>query len=138
MAPAARNLAALAATLQEQQYAVLAMRASDHELEDELENWQQDLTRVGGDPQTDIQQAFDQHRSLETQAAALPKNTARGVLESAKSLHSVIAKVRILSSLKDRYATRWQQQIERRGMGLYSTIRILHCRRTEVTWSNAR
>ncbi len=169
----ARNLAALAATPQEQQYAVLAMRASDHELdqsfasairnsashrlaltpeatlalhrvgelkqairgdqegvaaasgkqldspeddgerlrvaqaqlaldEDELENVQQDLNRVGGDPQTDIQQAFDQHRSIESQAAALPRNTATAALESPKSLHSVIGKGRILSSLRDR------------------------------------
>ncbi|SEC47846.1 mechanosensitive ion channel domain-containing protein [Terriglobus roseus] len=169
----ARNLAALAATPQEQQYAVLAMRSADHELdqsfasairnsaahrlehtaaatsmlqriaelkqsiradqagvaaasadsskasdddgerlriaqaqltldEDELENVQQDLARTGGDPQTDIQQAFDQHRSIESQAAALPKNTATADLESARSLHSVVGKVRILSSLKQR------------------------------------
>jgi hypothetical protein len=169
----ARNLAALAATPQEQQYAVLAMRSADHELDqsfasairnsashrfaltpaatsmlhhaaelkqairvdqasvtaasaeggdtpdddgerlriaqaqlvldqDELENVQQDLARMGGDPQTDVQQAFDQHRSIENQAAALPKNTETAALESSRSLHSVLGKMRILSSLKER------------------------------------
>lgn len=171
---AARNLASLAATPQEQQYALLAMRSADHDLDqsfasairnsanqrlalmpdavaalkrlgelkqaihadeaevasvkaqtsdtaedtarlsiaqaqltldqDELENVQQDLTRMGGDPQADIQQAFDQHRSIENQAAALPRNTATAALETTRSLHSVVGKVRILLSLKERRA----------------------------------
>ncbi|AFL90070.1 small-conductance mechanosensitive channel [Terriglobus roseus DSM 18391] len=169
----ARNLAALAATPQEQQYAVLAMRSADHELDqsfasvirnsasqrlaltpaavsvlqraaelkqviqadraavaaasaegsdapdggderlrtaqaqlvldqDELENVQQDIAQMGGDPQTDVQQAFDQHRALESQAAILPRNAAPAALESSRSLHSVVGKVRILASLKER------------------------------------
>ena len=169
----ARNLAALAATPPEQQYAVTAMRAADHELDqsfatairesatspiqnaevakalqqeaelkqairrdkedvaavaatnsvetpedgeqrlriaeaqlaldqDELENVQQELTRLGGNKQAVVQQAFDQHRSVEGQAASLPKNTATAELESPHSLHSVIGQFRILSSLKER------------------------------------
>ncbi|WP_041592705.1 hypothetical protein [Terriglobus roseus] len=70
--------------------------------QDELENVQQDLARMGGDPQTDVKQAFDQHRSIESQASALPENTATGALESSRSLHSVVGKVQILSSLKER------------------------------------
>ena len=171
----ARNLAGLAATPQEQQYAVLAMRAADYELDqsfatairrslsrrltltpeaatalrhaselkqairadeagvsaasgeqmddaesedtsgrlrvaqaqlaldqDELDNVQQDLSRLGGNQQTEVQQAFDQHRSIEGQAAALPKNTAMAPLESPRSLQSAVGKVRVLSLLKDR------------------------------------
>ena len=169
----ARRLAALAATPQEKQYAVLAMRAADHELDqsfasairdsaiprapaspaaatalhhadelkqairadkaavaatenplesttndegeklreaqaqlaldkDELDSVEQDLTRLGGNPQAEIQQVFDQHRSIENQASALPNNTATAALESPAALHSVVGKFRILSSLQER------------------------------------
>jgi small-conductance mechanosensitive channel len=180
----ARNLAALAATPQEQQLAIAAMRAADHELDqsfatairhagidrqklsdpalevsqsiaalkkaiqsdeftinslqnagpaaiqsvqdpdsvdvdgqklrlaeaqlaldnDELDNAQEELGRLGGNRQSDIQHAFDQHRAIEPQAASLPKSTATAALENPKTLRTLVGKTRVYRSLLQRQA----------------------------------
>lgn len=194
----ARNLASLAATPMEQQYAVEAMRAADYELdqsfatairesavtrnlqdpalaeslrqeaalkaairadkaavdavvassseppdeteqrrriaqaqlsldEDELDNVEQELSRRGGNKQALVQQAFDQHRSSEAQASSLPNNTATAELESQHSLHSVVGKFRISSSLRER-----KQAIDKARLKVLETQRELEGERAKM------
>ena len=72
--------------------------------EDERDDLQQDLVRLGGDRHARIQQALDEHEALQKQSASLPQNTAAAALESSQSLRTVQGKVAALRSLDARHA----------------------------------
>ena len=69
---------------------------------DELDNAQLDLARLGGNKQSELQRAFDQHRAIEPQAASLPNNTATSELENSRALGTLVGKARIYRSLVQR------------------------------------
>ena len=72
--------------------------------QDERDDLQQDLIRLGGDRRSRIQQALDEHEVLQKQSAALPQNTAAATLESQAGLRTAQGKVAALSSLDDRHS----------------------------------
>jgi small-conductance mechanosensitive channel len=71
--------------------------------QDERDDLQQDLVRLGGDRRSRIQQALDEHEALQKQSASLPQNTAAAALESQASLRTVQGKLSALGSLNSRH-----------------------------------
>ncbi len=72
--------------------------------QDERDDLQQDLVRLGGDRRSRIQQALDEHEALQKQSASLPQNTATAALESQASLRTAQGKLSALSSLNHRHS----------------------------------
>jgi small-conductance mechanosensitive channel len=119
---AAQRLAALSPQIaaEQQQVAALAKAAGADQLgaaavqqqlaeaqlaldEDERDDLQQDLVRLGGDRRSRIQQALDEHEALQKQSSSLPQNTAAAALESSASLRTVEGKLAAFGSLEQRH-----------------------------------
>ena len=71
--------------------------------EDERDDLQQDLVRLGGDRRSRIQQALDEHEALQKQSASLPQNTAAAALETQASLRTIQGKLAAFASLNHRH-----------------------------------
>jgi small-conductance mechanosensitive channel len=72
--------------------------------EDERDDLQQDLVRLGGDRRSRIQQALDEHEALQKQSASLPQNTAAAALESQAGLRTIQGKLAAFASLDQRHS----------------------------------
>ncbi len=94
---------------------------------DELDNAQLDLARLGGNKQSELQRAFDQHRTIEAQAASLPNNTATSELENPKALGTLVGKARIYRSLVQR-----EKSLGRAKQDIAKTLASLTRQRKEL------
>ena len=72
--------------------------------QDERDDLQQDLVRLGGDRRSRIQQALDEHEALQKQSASLPQKTAAAALESQSSLRTIQGKLAAYGSLNHRHS----------------------------------
>ncbi|HEY0795290.1 MAG TPA: mechanosensitive ion channel domain-containing protein, partial [Acidisarcina sp.] len=79
---------------------------------DALGDLHQDLVRVDGDRSAKIQQALDEHESVQKQAGSIPQNTTTAALESPQSLDTLPGKIRALSSLNTRHKLLWQARLD--------------------------
>ena len=70
--------------------------------QDELEDLQQDLVRLGVDRKAKIQQALDQHEAVQKLSDARPRSTEAAQLESPESLRTMPGKLRVYSALASR------------------------------------
>ena len=71
--------------------------------QDERDDLQQDLVRMGGDRRSRIQQALDEHEALQKQSPQLPQNTAAAALEAPQELRTIQGKLSALTSLDHRH-----------------------------------
>ncbi len=70
--------------------------------QDELEDMQQDLVRLGGDRKAKIQQALDQHEAVQKLNDARPRNSDAAQMESPAALSTMPGKVRVYAALASR------------------------------------
>jgi small-conductance mechanosensitive channel len=71
--------------------------------QDERDDLQQDLVRLGGDRRSSIQQALDEHEALQKQSSSLPRNTVAAALESQAGLRTIQGKLAAFASLDHRH-----------------------------------
>jgi hypothetical protein len=65
---------------------------------DTLDNLQIELARLAGNQQQQLQQAFEQHRGIESQAASLAENTDTAPLETPQALRTMLGKIRAFAA----------------------------------------
>ena len=88
--------------------------------QDELEDLQQDLVRLGGDRKAKIQQALDQHEAVQKLNDARPRNTDAAQMESPQALQTMPGKLRAYKALGSR-----AQQLEQAGLDATAAVHRL-------------
>ena len=106
------RITAITGRIQQEQQQVKAATAAGQDTQlaeaqlaldqDELEDMQQDLVRLGGDRKAKIQQALDQHEAVQKLNDARPRNNNAAQMESPAALSTMPGKVRVYAALGSR------------------------------------